>query len=315
MIIITVCATKGGVGKTTTTANVGALLADLGMRVLLVDADPQPALTQHFVIKSRAPHGLTEMITRGIVTSDCISTLEIPPSTTTLPRLPQLNPNGCLDLIASDSPQGEIQDWLGYRIDRPVRMKQALRSPLLADNYDVILVDTQGAVGHLQDAAILAADLLLSPIAPDTISAREFLNRTVSLLDRLEEGSTMGISVPPMKAVIYRAERTKDSRVISTIVREAFVNLRGRVSILECVVPHAVAYKDAATAQVPVHWVDPVKASDTLHRLVWELLPNLEGIRTSDVSHQMPETDSDPADGAEHSDTAEAIEHQHVTGG
>ena len=128
----------------------------------------------------------------------------------------------------------------------------------------------------------------------------------------------MGISVPPMKAVIYRAERTKDSRVISTIVREAFVNLRGRVSILECVVPHAVAYKDAATAQVPVHWVDPVKASDTLHRLVWELLPNLEGIRTSDVSHQTPDFDSAAAEGSEdtdHSDASEAVEIQHATGG
>ena len=296
MIIITVCATKGGVGKTTTTANVGALFADMGLRVLMVDADPQPALTQHFVIKNRAPHGLTEIIKRGTVTADCISTLEIPPANTTLQRLPKLNPNGCLDLIASDSPQGEIQDWLANRIDRPVRMKQALRSPILADNYDVVLVDTQGAVGHLQDAAILAADLLLSPVATDVISAREFLNRTIALLDRLEDGAIMGIKVPPMKAVTYKTQRTKDSRAISNVIREAFLSLRGRVSIMDCSVPDAVAYRDAATAQVPVHWVDPIKASDTLHRLAWELLPNLEGVRTTDVSHDAPESVGTEAD-------------------
>ena len=74
-------------------ADVGALFADMGLRVLMVDADPQPALTQHFVIKNRAPHGLTEIIKRGTVTADCISTLEIPPANTTLQRLPKLNPN------------------------------------------------------------------------------------------------------------------------------------------------------------------------------------------------------------------------------
>jgi len=46
MIIITVVSTKGGVGKTTATANLGAILADLGQRVLLVDADPAPRLTR-----------------------------------------------------------------------------------------------------------------------------------------------------------------------------------------------------------------------------------------------------------------------------
>ena len=44
----------------------------------------------------------------------------------------------------------------------------------------------------------------------------------------------------------------------------------------------------AATAQVPVHWMDPARAGDTMHRLCWELIPSLEGICTSDVT-------SDPA--------------------
>lgn len=47
-ICITITSTKGGVGKTTLTANLGAYLADLGQTVLLVDADPQPALSSFF---------------------------------------------------------------------------------------------------------------------------------------------------------------------------------------------------------------------------------------------------------------------------
>ncbi len=51
--------------------------------------------------------------------------------------------------------------------------------------------------------------------------------------------------------------------------------------MLETLVPSAVAYRKAATAQVPVHWVDPVKQSDVLHRLMWELIPSVEGFCAS----------------------------------
>ncbi|PHS58356.1 MAG: chromosome partitioning protein, partial [Alcanivorax sp.] len=47
-MIVTICSTKGGVGKTTTTANLGGILADAGQRVLLVDADIQPTLSSYY---------------------------------------------------------------------------------------------------------------------------------------------------------------------------------------------------------------------------------------------------------------------------
>ncbi|OYX27568.1 MAG: cobyrinic acid a,c-diamide synthase, partial [Hydrogenophilales bacterium 32-62-9] len=55
MIKFTVLSTKGGVGKTTLAANLGALMADMGLRVLLVDADVQPALSKYYRIKREAP--------------------------------------------------------------------------------------------------------------------------------------------------------------------------------------------------------------------------------------------------------------------
>jgi len=73
MIKFTVLSTKGGVGKTTLAANLGALMADMGLRVLLVDADVQPALSKYYRIKREAPFGLTKVITTGYVTEDCIS--------------------------------------------------------------------------------------------------------------------------------------------------------------------------------------------------------------------------------------------------
>lgn len=58
MLTLSVVATKGGVGKTTLCANIGGFLADMGYRVLLIDADIQPALTRHFQLSHVAEHGL-----------------------------------------------------------------------------------------------------------------------------------------------------------------------------------------------------------------------------------------------------------------
>lgn len=294
MITFTIISTKGGVGKTTLAANLGAMLADFGMRVLLIDADVQPSLSRYYHVEHRAPYGLTEVMQKGFITPECISTLTLPPPQFDGKVRPALHPDGRLDLIVSDAPEGTLQHWLQPRVDRGARIKMAIRTPAIAESYDIVIVDTQGAVGHLQDAAILAADILISPISPDTLTVREFSTGTLELLDRLEPSSNIGMTLPPMKAVLYRTEHTADSRAIAKLIRDQFITFRGRVSVLDLNVPYAVAYKKAATAQMPVHWID-AKASDTMHRLCWELMPQLDGIRTVDVGTEDAQDESVPA--------------------
>ena len=94
----------------------------------------------------------------------------------------------------------------------------------------------------------------------------------------------MGAALGPMKAVIYRQDRTNDARDIARGIREDFIKLRGRVTVLETVVPHAKAYKEAATLRIPVHRHERKREGATpsvytvMHQLVWELIPSLEGI-------------------------------------
>lgn len=269
MIRITILSTKGGVGKTTLTANLGALLADMGLRVLLIDADVQPSLSKYFPLSTSKPSaGLTEVIVRGEVTESCI--------TATLYQN--------LDIVVSDDPEGNLPHWLLNRIDRGFRLRFALQSPVVADAYDCVLIDTQGAIGPLQDAAVLAADILISPITPEMLSAREFKDGTMELLDRLEPGGALGATLGPMKAVIYRQDRTTDARIIASGIRDDFIKFKGRVSVLDTVVPHAKAYKEAATLRIPVHrherkreGVTP-SASTVMHQLAWELIPSLQGV-------------------------------------
>ncbi len=269
MIKFTVTSTKGGVGKTTLTANLGALLADMGLRVLLIDADVQPSLSKYFPLTVAKPAaGLTEVIVRGAVSASCI--------TGTVYQN--------LDIVVSDDPEGNLPHWLLNRIDRGFRLRFALQSPAVVDAYDCVLIDTQGAIGPLQDAAVLAADILVSPITPEILSAREFRDGTMELLDRLEPGGALGASLGPMKAVIYRQDRSADARIIASGIREDFIKLKGRVAVLETVVPHAKAYKEAATLRVPVHRHErkrdgPMPSAYTLmHQLAWELIPSLEGV-------------------------------------
>src|SRR3990170_2396357 len=177
MIKFTVISTKGGVGKTTLTANLGALFADMGLRVLMIDADVQPSLSKFYPLRDPKPTaGLTEMLVRGEVSAGCICS-------TTYQNL---------DIVVSDDPEGSLPHWLLNRIDRGFRLRMALNSPAVVDSYDCVLIDTQGAVGPLQDAAALAADILVSPITPEILSAREFRNGTMELLDRLEPSSALG---------------------------------------------------------------------------------------------------------------------------
>ncbi len=262
-MIITICSTKGGVGKTTVTANLAGLLADAGYRVLMVDADAQPTLSSYYPIDKQAKFGLHHLITRGTL-DDAVSLTAIPG----------------LDVVLSDDPEGALENWILHTPDGRVRMRHALREP---HEYDIVLVDTQGAVGPLQDVGVLAADILLSPLPPEILSAREFSRGLLAMLDRLRPMAHLGAPVGHLYAVIYRMDRTVDARRIAEGLRAAaFAGAPGAVTILETVIPATVAYREAATARVPIHrWTaarrrTPTVAAEAMVALARELLPHLD---------------------------------------
>ena len=268
MFILTIVSTKGGVGKTTLAANLGAILAELGQRVLLVDADVQPSLSKYFPLYEQdSALGLTEVIVRGQVTAATVARTDV----------------HNLHLVASDDPEGRLPAWLLSRIDRGYRLRVALRCEFVGDSFDFVLIDTQGALGPLQDAAVMAADCLLSPVTPEMLSAREFHDGTLQLLERLGPGSVLGEGAAPLKVLIYRQDRTLDARLIADSLALEFADDAGRISLLGTVVPHAKAYKEAATLRMPVHRLERRRrgvmpsAWDVMHRLVWELFPELAG--------------------------------------
>ncbi|MGO4155304.1 ParA family protein [Cupriavidus sp. YAF13] len=269
MIKFCMLSTKGGVGKTTLAASLGGLLADMGLRVLLIDADIQPSLSKYYPLSHQAPKGLTYVIDHGAITQECISHTEI---------------DG-LDIILSDDPEGAIQHKLATRADGMFRLSRALASPIMSDdNYDVVIIDTQGAAGHLQNNAALAASQIILPVVPETLAAREFTTGTMELLERLEVGPELGFRLGPVRAVLYKQGRTADAKHVAQALRDDFIPMGGRVTLLNTPVPLAKAYTEASTKRIPVHRHETrhpgamKSASQVMHELVWELIPSLKDV-------------------------------------
>lgn len=275
-IVLTFTSTKGGVGKTTLAANLSALLADFGLRILLIDADVQPSLSKYYPLSYQASNGIVELLLGNHSEQLIQSTI----SSTIIPNL---------DIVQSNNITADIQTKIDARIDRVFLLKTKLSHPFFQNNYDAILIDTQGAVGALQNAAMFASNCLITPIMPEILSAREFLSGTQDALSRLQQGLVMGLSVPQLRAVIYAQDRTKDARLVADEIRAFFnQNLDGSQQLLHTRVPKAKAYKEAATLRIPVHCHERVRtgksesAYQVMHNLVYELFPVLKERKLQD---------------------------------
>lgn len=271
---IAAISTKGGVGKTTTLANLGGVLADMGARVLFVDADIQPSLSKYYALSYEAPEGLTEVVTSGSVGPSCISK-------TTIPNL---------DLIKSNDGEAELQHWLHKQPDRRSRLAMALSSPVVTNNYDFVLIDTQGAIGPLQTCAAFAADTLVSPLPPDTASIREFRTGMLQVLHRLEQSETEPTTaLAPIRAVICKFDYSRDAKAILQELQGEFT-VNDKVSFVQTLIPDAVAYKEAFSLRVPVHKHNVTggrrmpSAYEVMHRIAWDLVPQLYGVFAGGMS-------------------------------
>ena len=152
----------------------------------------------------------------------------------------------------------------------------------------------------LQDAAVLAADLLLSPIPPEILSAREFARGTLQMLERLRPMACLGAPLGPLHGLIYRVDRTVDARrICRELRRETDAPGRGAITILETDIPSTVAYREAATARIPVHRWEPRRTGPTpsarasMLALVRELFPHLAAATALDERWERP-TDAAP---------------------
>lgn len=154
MKIIAAFNIKGGVGKTSTAVNLAFLSARNGFRTLVWDLDPQGASSYYFRIKPKIKGGSKKLIEGKRELDDMIKGTDFEN----------------LDLLPSDFSFRNLDRVLDAK-KKPTRRLEKLLKPL-AQEYDFIFLDCPPSISLLSEAVFKAADILLSPVIPTTLSLR-----------------------------------------------------------------------------------------------------------------------------------------------
>jgi len=267
MKIASVISTKGGPGKTTVTANLGAFCADSNLRTLLIDLDTQPSLSSFYRIDNEAPGGTYQLIAQNITCARQVI------SQTCIPHL---------SLILSNDPHNQLSNLLLHAADGRLRLKNLVSA--FEEDFDLILIDTQGARSVMLEMALLCSDMAISPITPDMLAAREFYRGTQQLLKDLEPLSVLGVTTPPLNIVINKLDSTNDASLIYQSLSETLTD-HSKIHLLDTTIPAAVSFRRAATEGVPAHRLEsrqPLNrrspaALSVIKSLAIELFPEWRG--------------------------------------
>ena len=228
-IIIAMCNQKGGVGKTTSTINLGAALAEVGRTVLLVDFDPQGSLSVGLGVN---PHTLEYSIYNVLLGRD--TTVENVINSTKVPGLDILPSN--IDLSAA-----EVQ--LVSEVAREQTLLRVLEK--IRDRYDVILIDCAPSLGLLTINALTAADKVIMPLECEFFALRgiALLNDTiVKVQDRLNPQ----LEILGILGTMYDP-RTLHSREVLERVVEAFGD-----RVFHTVIKRTVKFPETTVAGEPI---------------------------------------------------------------
>jgi chromosome partitioning protein len=240
---VAICNQKGGVGKTTTTINLGAALAEQGRRVLLVDFDPQGALSVGLGIQ---PHDIDSTIYNLLMERD-ITAHDV---------LFKTSVDG-MDLLPSNIDLSGAEVQLVHEVGREYVLGGVLQ-PLAAD-YDVIMIDCQPSLGLLTINALACADGVLIPL-----ECEYFAMRGVALLmetiDKVSRRLNQKLVIDGLLATMY------DSRTLHT--REVLTNIVNGFGdkVFHTVINRTVRFPDATVAGEPITNFDSASMGASSYR-------------------------------------------------
>ena len=248
--VIAMCNQKGGVGKTTTTINLAAALAEYGRTVLIVDFDPQGAASAGLGINANE---LDDTVYTLLM--DSKSDIRDVIVHTAFPGLDLVPAN--IDLSAA-----EVQ--LVNEVAREQALLRALR-PVL-DDYDVIMIDCQPSLGLLTVNALTAAHGVLIPLGAEYFALRG-VALLVDTIDKVTDRLNPKLRVDGILATMVDF-RTLHSREVIERVREAFGD-----KIFETTISRTVKFPDATVAAEPITSYAPNHpGAEAYRRLARELI-------------------------------------------
>ncbi|MGZ4595082.1 MAG: ParA family protein [Actinomycetes bacterium] len=227
--VIAMCNQKGGVGKTTTTINLGAALAEYGRRVLLVDFDPQGSLSVGLGVN---PHDLDRTVynlvmERGVTVDDIVLKTNVPG----------------MDLLPSNIDLSAAEVQLVTEVAREQVLSRAL-TPAMAD-YDFVIIDCQPSLGLLTVNALTAAQGVIVPLECEFFALRG-VAMLVETIQKVQERLNPVLEIDGLVATMYDS-RTVHSREVLARLVEAFGE-----RVFHTVINRTVRFPETTVAGEPI---------------------------------------------------------------
>ncbi|KTR62964.1 MULTISPECIES: ParA family protein [Rothia] len=234
---------KGGVGKTTSTINLGAALAELGRRVLMVDFDPQGALSAGFGVN---PHELdttvyTVMMDRKTDVREAIRATEFPN----------------MDLLPANIDLSAAEVQLVNEVAREQVLSSALKK--VKDDYDVVLIDCQPSLGLLTVNALTAADGVIIPLICEFFALRA-VALLVDSIEKVQDRLNPDLRIDGVLATMFDSRTLHSKEVLARIV-DAFGD-----KVFDTVIKRTVKFPDATVSAEPILTYAPTHTGAIAYR-------------------------------------------------
>ncbi len=253
--VIAICNQKGGVGKTTTTINLGASLASYGRRVLLVDLDPQGALSAGLGV---AHHEL-DLTVHNLLMESAVSADDV---------LLRTRVDG-LDLLPSNIDLSAAEIQLVNEVGREQTLARALH-PIL-DRYDYVLIDCQPSLGLLTVNALACAESVIIPMECEYFSLRGLALLT-DTVEKVRDRLNFRLRLAGIVVTMYDS-RTLHARDVMARVVEVFGD-----KVYDTAISRTVRFPETSVAGEPItSWAPKSSGAAAYRQLAREVIEREEG--------------------------------------